>query len=306
MPRPARRRRGPWRRPPLWLAAAAGAILLVGWLDSRVEADVDLSLLYSAAVLGAGWWLGRRYAVIAAVLASAPWTFFDLQRRPPEDVRYVLWAGLTRLVLFLFVGLATARVRADRRRLRRSRRVLEEEIVRARTDLPTELLNARGFIERIDREVSDLSRRGHSFALTAIDIDGMRHYQDDHVLQAGDALAKRIAEILRKAIRASDTPARLGRDEFGVAFWDVEREAVENTLRRVISGVAGLAAEDPAARVSASIGVAFFESPPEDPKEALRQAERAMNFARDSGRGTLYVWEPGVEERQTAVPAADS
>lgn len=304
MPRPARGRRGPWKRPPLWIAAAAGAVLLVGWLDSRTEADVDLSLFYAAAVAGAAWWLGRRYAAIAAVLAGTFWTVSALGRRPPSEARFAVWNGLTHVALFLFVALAVARVRADRRRLRRSRRVLEAEIVRARMDLPTELWNSRGLLERLDREISDATRRGVSFALASIDVGGLRHYQDEHPVAAGDALARRIADVIRKAIRASDIAARLGRDEFAVAFWDVEREVVERTLRRVISGIAGLAAEEAEARVSASIGVAFFETPPEDPNEALRQAEKALQVARDSGRGTLFVWEQENADPREAAPSA--
>jgi diguanylate cyclase (GGDEF)-like protein len=304
--RPLRRRRGPWKRPPLWLAAAAGALIFAGWLDSRTQPDVDLSLFYAAVVAGAGWWLGRRYAAIAAVLAAVSWTLADLGRRPPSDARFAVWNGLTRLALFLFIGLAVARVHADRRRLRRSRRVLEEEILRARTDLPTELSNARGFLERIDRDLADPQRRGLSFALASIGIDGFRRYRDEHAVSAGEALAKRITGVLRKAIRASDTPARLARDEFAVAFWDVEREVVEKTLRRVISGIAALAADDPEARVSAAVGVAFFPTAPDEPQEALRQSEKALHLARDSGRGTLYVWVDEDGKRPAAAAAGES
>ena len=85
-----------WKRPPLWIAAAAGALLVAGWLDMRVTTDVDLSLFYAAAVAGAGWWLGRRYAAIAAVLASASWTFAELGRKPPAETRFAVWNGITR------------------------------------------------------------------------------------------------------------------------------------------------------------------------------------------------------------------
>ena len=303
MSRPARGRRGPWRRPALWIAAAAAAILFVGWLDTRTAQDVDLSLFYAAAVAGAGWWLGRRYGIVAAALAAGLWTYSDLARRPPSEARFAVWNGITRLALFLLIALLAARVHHDRRRLRRSRRVLEEEILRARTDLPTELWNARGLLERIDREISDAARRGISFALASIDVGGLRHYQDEHPVAAGDALARSIAGIIRKAIRASDAAARLGRDEFAVAFWDVEREVVEKTLRRVISGIAGLAAADPEAKLSASIGVAYYETPPDDPQEALRQAEKALQVARDSGRGTLFVWERDSGGLRLAAPS---
>jgi diguanylate cyclase (GGDEF)-like protein len=255
---------------------------------------------------GAGWWLGRRYSAIAASIAGISWTLADLGRRAPAEARFSIWNGLTHLVLFLFVGLAAARVHSDQRRLRRSRRVLEEEILRARTDVPTELVNGRGFLERIDHRLGDPLYRGLSFALASIDIDGFRRYQDEHAVKAADALAKRIAAVLRKAIRASDTPARLARDEFAVAFWDVEREVVEKTLRRVISGIASLAADDPEARVSAAVGVAFFPVAPEDPQEALRQSEKALHLARDSGRGTLYVWQDdGGAAQPATLPAAE-
>ena len=103
----------------------------------------------------------------------------------------------------------------------------------------------------------------------------------------------------RSCARRSAPPTRprgSGRDEFAVSFWDVEREVVEKTLRRIISGIASLAAEDPEARVSASIGVAYFFEPPRDPNEALRRAEKALHLARDSGRGILHVWQQEVED----------
>ena len=305
----SRQRRGPWRRPPLWILAVAVAIGLVAMLHFRIEAGVDLSVFYAVAVGGAGWWLGRRYSIIAAALSTGLWIGAELSRLPPGEARrFTIWNGITRLILFLFVGLAAARVRADKRRLGRSRRHLEEEITRARMDLPTDLLNGRGFLERFDREIGEPSHRGLPCALAAIDVDGFRRYQDDHDVAAAEDLARRVATVVRKAVRASDTPARLGQDEFGVLFWDVEREVVEKTLRRIISGIAALAAEDPEARVSASIGVAYFFEPPRDPREALRQAEKALHLARDSGRGILHVWQEIEDENPAAAvaPAAPS
>ena len=253
----------------------------------------DLSLLYAAVLAGAGWWLGRRYAAIGAAAATASWLAAELARRPSAEARFAVWGAITRLFLFAFVGVAMGLLRSNRRRLRRSRRFLEEEIERARTDPETELLNARGFLERLDRDISRPARPGTPWALAAIDVDGLRRYRDEHAVPAEEALVRRIAGVLRRSIRASDTAARLGHQEFAVSFRDVEREAVEKTLRRAISGIAALAADDPEARVSASIGVAFFTTAPEDPKEALRQAEKALHVARETGSGALFVHEEG-------------
>ncbi len=303
MPRPTRRRPPFAKRPPLWIAAIFAALLLCAFIDSRETVDADFSLFYVAAVAAAGWWLGRRYAGIAAVLAAAAWTYADLQRRAFGEARFSLWNGFTRLAIFLLVGLLVARVRSDERRLRRSRRVLEEESLRARTDLTTELPNANGFLERLDRELSDPRRRGLSFSLACIDIEGLEPYQDGHDSSSVDDLVKKIAGVLRRAIRASDFPARLDREEFGIAFWDVERDALEKTLRRVISGVEALATGDPSTPIAARIGLVRFVEPPDDPREVLRHGERVLHEAHATQQ-TLLIRE---EEADPASPSrADS
>jgi diguanylate cyclase (GGDEF)-like protein len=280
MARPARgRHRGGWSRPPLWIAAGVAAILIVGLLDRRTQADADLALFYGAAVAGVGWWLGRRYAILAGTLAGLSWTVADLARRPQGDARFALWNGLTHLTIFLFIGLAMARIRADSRRLGRSRRVLEEEILLARTDPVTDLPNSRGFLESLDRELSDPRRRGLSLSLACIDIDGFRTYQGRHESSENEQLVCRIAGVLRRAIRASDLAARLDRDEFAIAFRDVGPDVIEKTLRRVIAGVEALGGEDREAPLSATVGVVHFTDPPEDPREALQLTEKALHEA---------------------------
>lgn len=251
----------------------------------------------------AGWWLGRRYAAIAAVLAAISWFTADLARRPSSEARFAGWGGVTRLCLFVFIGVATGILRSNQRRLRRSRRSLEEEIERARTDVVSKLLNPRGFVERLEHELAAPARTGEPWALAAIEIQGLRRYRTDHEVSAEEVLVRRVAAVLRRSIRASDTAARLGEEQFAVSFHDVEKETVEKTLRRVISGIAALAVEDPDARLSTAIGVAFFTAPPDDPKEAFRQAEKALQIARETGSGALFVHE---QETPAAAPLAVS
>jgi diguanylate cyclase (GGDEF)-like protein len=304
MARPARgRHRGGWSRPPLWIAAGVAAILIVGLLDRRTEVDADLAIFYGVAVAGVGYWLGRRYAILAGALAGLCWTLADLARRPHGDARFALWNGLTHLAIFLFIGLAMARVRADRRRLGRSRRVLEEEILLARTDPVTDLPNARGFLESLDREISDPRRRGLSLSLACIDIDGFRKYQGRHESSENEQLVSGIAGVLRRAIRASDLAARLDRDEFAIAFRDVSPDVIEKTLRRVIAGVEALGREDREAPLSATVGVVHFADPPEDPREALQRTEKALHEAHATEQ--LIAIEEVATSPQAKAAAAD-
>lgn len=291
-----------WKRPPLFVLGGAVAIGVVALLDSRHDANADLSLLYLAAVAAVGWWLGRRYAAIAAAISGVSWISAALARQASEPARIVYWNGFTHFAIFLFAGLVMARVRRDRRRLRRSKRALEHEIVRSSTDLVTNLPNSRGFLERLDRELHDAGRRGPAFSVALIDVDGLRPYHDRHEEASSDDLIRRIADVIRRAIRASDSAARLDRDAFAVAFWDVDQAAIEKTLGRVIAGITALGADDPAAPLAACVGLACFEIAPEDPKEALRKADTALRAARASGPASLHVWALGADD---PVRAAD-
>jgi diguanylate cyclase (GGDEF)-like protein len=301
----ARRRPRPWNRPPFWIAGVLAALALFALIDAKESADADFSLFYVAVVAAAAWWLGRNYSVVTAVLAAAAWTFADLQRRPPGQERFAYWNGFTRLAIFLFIAFLVARVHSDARRLRRSRRVLEEELLRARTDLTTELLNGRGLLERLDRDLADPQNRGLSLSLACIDIEGLDRYRDGHEAASADDLVKGIAAIVRRAIRASDIPARLDREEFAVAFWDVDRDVVEKTLRRVAAGVEALGAQDPASPISARVGLVRFAEPPDDPREVLRQGERVLHEAY-AGQQTLLFREEGSEPHPAAGEAGSA
>jgi len=294
-----------WKRPPLFVLAAAAAVGAIAFFDSQHDVAADFSLFYVAAVAGVGWWLGRRYAFLAAAASAAAWISAALSERSPAAARLIYWNGFTRFAIFVFAGLVVARIRRDRRRLRRSRRALEKEIFRASTDPVTHLPSARGFLERLDVELADRSRRGLPFGCASIDVDGLRRYHDRHADPASDELARRIADLIRRSVRASDTPARLDRDEFAVAFWDADPAAVEKTLGRVISGIAALGRDDPAAPLAATVGLAWFDSPPEDPREALRRAGEARKAARIEGLGALRVWSATTAISPERAPAAD-
>jgi GGDEF domain-containing protein len=217
------------------------------------------------AVAAAGWFLGRRYGLVAAVLAAAAWTYADTIRRPPELVRFAYWNGFTRLAIFVFAGFVMARIRSDERRLRRSRRVLEEEIIRARTDVRRTCRTRGAFSNGSTGRCPTPSTGGFPSVLACIDIEGLEKYRDGHEAGSEDDLVRAIALVLRRAVRASDIPARLDRDEFAVAFWDVERDAVEKTLRRVVAGVEADLRRDPRAPIAARIGLVRFAELPDGP-----------------------------------------
>ncbi|OYX97885.1 MAG: GGDEF domain-containing protein, partial [Caulobacter sp. 35-67-4] len=89
------------------------------------------------------------------------------------------------------------------------------------TDLPNRAL----FQHRFQEAVSASELLGEMFGLIMIDVDHFKDINDTLGHDAGDALLKRLAEMLRHAFRAGDTVARLGGDEFAVILRGLHGEA---------------------------------------------------------------------------------
>src|SRR5262245_25784601 len=73
----------------------------------------------------------------------------------------------------------------------------------------TGLLNRRRFRAELDQYVSFAARYGGRGAVMVIDIDGLKELNDKLGHQAGDGLIRRVSEVLRERIRATDIVARL-------------------------------------------------------------------------------------------------
>src|SRR5215218_10381379 len=83
-------------------------------------------------------------------------------------------------------------------------------------DSLTGLVNRRRFRAELDQYVSFAARYGGRGAVMVIDIDGLKEVNDQLGHQAGDRRIRRVAEILRERVRATDIVARLSGDEFAV------------------------------------------------------------------------------------------
>lgn len=94
---------------------------------------------------------------------------------------------------------------------------LQEELRRLATvDELTGLANRRGFFALGEHELLVAARTRSSVGLLFVDVDGLKHVNDELGHAVGDLLLREAADIIRETIRASDVAARLGGDEFCV------------------------------------------------------------------------------------------
>lgn len=97
------------------------------------------------------------------------------------------------------------------------RKVMEAQIRQfAFNDPLTGLPNRRLFHDRFEQAMRTNKRSGDFCGLMLIDLDNFKSLNDQHGHAAGDLLLIEVASRMRKAVRETDTVARIGGDEFAV------------------------------------------------------------------------------------------
>jgi diguanylate cyclase (GGDEF)-like protein/PAS domain S-box-containing protein len=185
------------------------------------------------------------------------------------------------------------------------RRYYEERLrYLADFDQLTGLCNRRRFEEELKRELARIGRYSDPGAVVSIDLDNFKSINDFAGHAAGDAVLSAVARVLRQRFRSSDVVARLGGDEFGVLLTSVESAAARKAAEDLLVAVHNCRPMfgGKSFRVTASIGVAAFESDDATSSELLINADLAMYAAKGGGRDrvVLFTTSEGRRARATA------
>ena len=152
------------------------------------------------------------------------------------------------------------RLRIENDDLRRELRALEirlGELERlADSDTLTPLLNRRAFLREVERSISRAERHGTSIAVMIADLDGLKVINDTAGHQAGDAALIHVGYTLKAQLRASDTVARIGGDEFGMILEKFDAYAVRAKATALAEAIASQQVEGH--RIAISIGYAIL------------------------------------------------
>ena len=159
-------------------------------------------------------------------------------------------------------------------------------------DSLTGLLNRRRFRAELDQYVSFTARYGGRGAVMVIDIDGLKEVNDRRGHQAGDTLIRKVAEILRERVRATDLVARLSGDEFAVLMPQTDTAGAMQLGEDLRSQVAeGLPLNLDLGDASISVGITMFGGQSGMGAEAvLVAADQAMYQAKAEGRNRIMLF----------------
>lgn len=157
-------------------------------------------------------------------------------------------------------------------------------------DALTGLYNRRHAMAVLETETAKAQRDGGAgLALVILDIDFFKAINDEFGHLAGDGVLKRITDIAGQRVRASDTFARIGGEEFALILPDTSHEeahALAGAIRQSVeSATITVGSEEHPVTISA--GVATWTKEMKDKSELLRLADRRLYEAKCSGRNQV-------------------
>lgn len=184
------------------------------------------------------------------------------------------------------------------------RKMLEEQIRQlAFYDPLTSLPNRRLLNDRLEQTIAACKRSGVHGALMFLDLDNFKPLNDRHGHEVGDLLLMEVAQRLKSCVRAVDTVARFGGDEFVVILSGldldslVSRHEAQGVAQKVLAHLSepyaltvrsdGRVEQSVSHRCSASIGVVVFNGTVSQADDVLKWADAAMYEAKDAGRSMI-------------------
>ena len=159
-------------------------------------------------------------------------------------------------------------------------------------DVLTGLANRALLSDRLTHALAHAKRTGCPLAVLTLDLDRFKFINDAYGHAAGDRVLVQVAERLRTALRAADTVARTGGDEFVIVQTDFDRPGASVDLARRI--VAMLAAPvdigDRMVTIGGSVGIALCPADAETADDLLKNSDVALYRAKAQGGCTFRMF----------------
>jgi diguanylate cyclase (GGDEF)-like protein len=168
---------------------------------------------------------------------------------------------------------------------------VEAADLEASTDSLTGLYNRAYFARRFEAELRRARNYMAPLSVLILDIDHFKKVNDTYGHPAGDAILKKLAEIIRKFTRASDFVVRYGGEEFVVVMTASNQDQAVQYVDQLREKVAGAEFAVPGhehpLKVTISVGVSSFPDDGQATTELLKAADQALYAAKAGGRNRV-------------------
>jgi len=153
-------------------------------------------------------------------------------------------------------------------------------------DVLTGLPNRTLFEQNLDIVINECRRYNRRFGLVFLDLDDFKLVNDTYGHLVGDKLLQKIAHILMKSMRQSDSIARLGGDEFILIIKDLKNNLdIDKIVKKIISEISkSIHIDSHELHIGVSIGVSVYPDDTESSIELIKQADIAMYNSKNNGK----------------------
>jgi diguanylate cyclase (GGDEF)-like protein len=174
-----------------------------------------------------------------------------------------------------------------------------ELLDKAERDALTGTASRELFNERLAQALARFQRTNERFAVIMLDLDHFKRVNDLHGHQSGDALLKRVAARLQSQLRATDTVARFGGDEFLILQTDLGKpREVTRLCERICTGLKiPYELGSLHLRVATSLGAVVSNQQLTSPDDYIRAADLALYEAKRSGRSCFRFFSDELDQQ---------
>ncbi|MCW8827530.1 MAG: diguanylate cyclase [Gammaproteobacteria bacterium] len=159
------------------------------------------------------------------------------------------------------------------------------------THLPNRIL----FNDRMRQALAQAKREQRQVAVMFLDLDGFKEVNDSLGHNAGDEMLRQVAQRLEDCLRATDTVARFGGDEFTIVLPEIDnRHSVIRIANKIGEEIAKpYTLDGQEAHITTSIGISLYPDDSEAPEKLLDYADNAMYHAKRHGKNhhEFYIGE---------------
>ncbi len=220
-------------------------------------------------------------AALVVILLSSLW----LPRESLAQTKLgIIYLDISLLWVVTFTGMIVSSARQEMN-------AREHVTWLARHDPLTRLVNRHAFMERLEKILPRVKQKRASCILLFLDLDRFKDLNDAEGHRAGDRVLRDVGVLLSEEVRAVDTVARIGGDEFAVILEDcqlLDACAIAENIRTVVeryeyTGSRGLH------RIEVSVGLVAISPEHGSPEDVLHAADSACYEAKRGGRNRVWV-----------------
>jgi diguanylate cyclase (GGDEF)-like protein len=265
------------RNPIFFLISGLFLVVVLGIIDKITGAEISFSIFYLIPVIFVTRFSDRWVGIFISGASAIAWLAADLTAgRIYSHWVIPYWNAVMGFGFFLVNVYILSRLKD----------ALEMEKMLSRIDSLTGIANGRYFMELVNSELIRSNTNNLAFTIAYMDLDNIKTINDQFGHNEGDIVLSTVAGIIQNNVRATDRVGRLGGDEFGILFPEMEAEESRKIMPKIHKSLLDTILENKW-RITISMGVGTFRGPNFNVEEILRLTESLMYSVKDAGKNGI-------------------